>query len=149
MKAPIDEEDDYEWVADQSSLISQRVYQSEDPNACLRMLPKWQSRLFFLSSAVNGIMNGGIESYLTGTHGDEVEDLVEALDFIRAPELLRTINSVKSLFPNSEIPKCYESRVKCIDNILSSRRASKIDDLIKISIDMDIWKLIRKLEFEK
>lgn len=91
-------------------------------------------------------MNGGIDSYLTGSNGDEVDELEAVLVEIGAEEMLGTVARMKRFFPESKVPKDYESRVRCIDEICAEFDSRRLDDLFEIRIDDDIWALIRKLD---
>ena len=146
MKAPDYDGEDYYWVADNMGAVSSRVYESADPNACLASMLDWQRKLFHVGSAVFSIMNGGMDGYLTGPNGDEVDELEEVLVEIGAEEMFGTLARMKAFFPESKIPKDYESRVSCIGEICAEYDSRRLDDLFEIRIDDDIWSLIRKLD---
>lgn len=146
MKAPESDGEDYFWVADNLGSVSARVYGSADPNACLASMADWQRKLFHVGRAVSSIMNGGIDGYLTGSNGDEVEDLEEVLVEIGAEEMLGTIARMKRFFPESKVPKDYQSRINGIDGICAEFKSRRFDDLFEICIDDNIWALIRKLD---
>ena len=146
MKAPKLDGPDHDWVMQQAASLAARVYAAPDPNGFLASLPDWQRRLFHLSQAVMKIMNGGVDGYLAGSNGDEVEPLQEALAFIGASELRKTIQQAKDLFPNARIPESYHNRVRSMGEILARENVSRIDDLFEIRIDDDIWSLMRKLD---
>jgi hypothetical protein len=148
MNMPISDGNDYFWMCDNLARVSASVYQAKNPNELLDSLPMWEKRLFHLGRAVTGIMNGGIQGYLTGSNGDEVESLVESLEFIEAHDMLKTINSVKALFPDHTIPVDYWVRMDCIDSILERKKVSRLDSLLEIVIDDNIWELIRRVHCE-
>jgi hypothetical protein len=144
MKAPISDGPDYLWASNECARIAGQVYNSSDPNNFLDSLPTWESRLFYLVQGVSKILNGGIDGYLCGSSGDEIEPLSNALNYIGAHDTFNTIKNVKELFPGHIVPTNYYERMKSIDAILHHKQTNRIDDLVDVIIDNDIWKLIRE-----
>jgi hypothetical protein len=146
MKAPDYDGEDYFWVTDNLGPVSAQVFGSVDPEACLASLVDWQRKLFHVGSAVHSIMNGGVDGYLSGPNGDEVDELEEVLVEIGAEEMLGTVAQMRRFFPESKVPKDYQDRIDCIDGICTGFRSRRLDDLFEIRIDDHIWALIRKLD---
>lgn len=146
MKSPKLEGPEHDWAMRECASLAADVYGASDPNGYLASLPDWQRRLFHVGQAVMKIMNGGIDGYLMGSNGDEVQPLQEALAFIGAEELYDTMEDAKSLFPSACIPEEYKERARLMDDILVRENVSRVDDLIEIRIDEDIWSLMRNLD---
>jgi Domain of unknown function (DUF4375) len=133
---------DYEWFMEQMcDFIS-----IDDSMESFSQIPKWRRDLYYIGEALRFIMNGGIDSYLVGPSGGQINFLPEILKSIDADKMLKTISAVINLFPKSKVPQKYEERIKCIENILIHNSADKINNLIDVNIDIDIWSRIRNLE---
>lgn len=137
---------DYGWICDQLGPLLHEIYRSPDPNAFIKSMDDWRQNFYFAATAMQYIINGGVESYLESRHGDEVDSLLNALEVIGAKEFRKLIISLKRLFPEEEIPVEIEERIKCMDRIERDNEVERISELLEGGIDDNICALIRGLE---
>lgn len=73
---------------------------------------------FVLVTSMHGqVCNGGFISFIDNSTGDYFHETVEALDKIRASQIVETLNKCALYFPDSRVPKEMQKRRDIIDTL--------------------------------
>ena len=146
MKYPKEKCEDYEWVNSTYCDLMPQILSSPDPNTALASLEAWRRKLFFITSAIFDTLSSGLHGYLIGPNGEDFEHAFNTAVEIGATDFAGSLSSLRKLFPESHIPSNEEEIFFATDEILKKKEINRLDDLIEITIDGDIWKRIRSLQ---
>ncbi|SHI70126.1 hypothetical protein SAMN02745181_0685 [Rubritalea squalenifaciens DSM 18772] len=134
----------YEWCKKYKVSLNKVIFDSDEPNALLVSLPKYESNLFYLMQFDNIFYNGGLHEYLRGPNGDDYYNVINAAKVVGASSLASSLEAVAHYFPVEVIKGDGYEREDYVWSLAKRKGCDVVDDFIDVKVDDNLYDLIYK-----
>jgi hypothetical protein len=123
---------DHAWFESVVGAIVLEVMGDDDPVEKLRMLPSRKKVLFHVGQFIVGYYDGGIDGYLSGPNGDEIQACWSCLKLIGAHRAAEFVEAVIGFFPDGFSFEDAPNLENAVREVCRNEGVRLLDDVEKI-----------------